>query len=206
MAREGRGAVTLRLATVDDADTLLALRADAGLARGRTLRIRRLTAAGIRSTVSESEQAHARLAVAVDDPSSRVLIAIDDGEPVGFVWLRSAADDAMSNELVVHIDYLVVVRGARQRGVGMHLLEAAVSFADQQDADSFVIWAEPGDRETNRYLARLGFAQLAIRRGAPLGVVRRKLGQAEHSGSGRVHRATHAIPVLRRPGRTRLEV
>lgn len=206
MARPGLGPVTLRLATLEDLDALLALRAETGLTRGRSVRIRRPAAAGIRATVSEGEQARTRLEFALSDPRTRVSVAEADGAVVGFSWLRSAHDDALSDAIVIHIDYLVVARSARQHGVGMHLLDAALSFAEQQDADSFVIWAEPSDRETNRYLARLGFAQLAVRRGAPVAVVRRKLGQAEHSGAGRVHRTTHSIPVLRRPGRTRLEV
>jgi ribosomal protein S18 acetylase RimI-like enzyme len=206
MARQGLSPVTLRLAVVEDLDTLLALRAATGLMRGRASRLRRPAAAGVWSTASETDLVRTRFGLAVRDPDTRIVLAVSADSVVGFTWLRSASDDGLSGDLVVHIDYLVVSPHARQHGVGMQLLEAALSFAEQQEAESFVIWAEPTDRETNRYLARLGFVQLAVRRGAPLAVVRRKLGQAEHSGAGRVHRATHSIPVLRRPGRTRLEV
>lgn len=206
MARQRLNHVALRPAGLDDVAAIVALRADADIYRGRPARLRRPATSGKRTPVSEREKAEQRLALALDDPQSLVLVAVSDEDVVGFVWMHSGHDDALSGDIAIHIDYLVVARSVRRHGVGMQLLDAAISFAEQQEADSFVIWAVPGDREANRYLARLGFAPLAIRRGASLSVVRRRLAQAEHGGAGRTKRATSAIPALRRPGHSRLEV
>jgi hypothetical protein len=56
-----------------------------------------------------------------------------------------------------------------------------VHLADQRRIENIVATAVTGSREANRYLARLGFAPLVVRRIAPTNVLRRSLGLSDSS-------------------------
>jgi hypothetical protein len=51
-----------------------------------------------------------------------------------------------------------------------------VVFADEVGAGDVVVNVPPNARDVNRFYARLGFAPLVVRRSAPVGHLRRKLG------------------------------
>ncbi len=51
--------------------------------------------------------------------------------------------------------------------------------ADERRIEHLVATAVTGSREANRYLARLGFAPLVVRRIAPTSVLRRSLGMTD---------------------------
>ena len=57
-----------------------------------------------------------------------------------------------------------------------HLLRAAVTFADEVGAGDVVVNVPPSARDVNRFYARLGFSPMVVRRSAPLGQLRRRLG------------------------------
>ncbi len=160
------------------------------------------------SAAAESDE-HLRrsFTAALLDPATAVLVAKAHGPAadmpvVGFVWMRAGRAGGLSAENVVTIDYLVVAHAFRRRGVGVRLLEAALSFAEQHEAVSISAWAHTTDRDANRYLARLGFAPSATLRNAPVPVLRRTVGQAVrlHPVRGRAR----AVPGLRRAGDARI--
>jgi hypothetical protein len=69
-----------------------------------------------------------------------------------------------------------VADAQRKHGVGTNLLREAVVFADEVGAGDVVVNVPPNARDVNRFYARLGFAPLVVRRSAPVGHLRRKLG------------------------------
>lgn len=118
--------------------------------------------------------------LSADDRS--VLVAVDDlHEVVGLLVLAEDEVGAVTPVPVLHASHLVVAAGHRRRGVGRALLAATVHLADQRGIEHVVATAVTGSRDANRYLARLGFAPLVVRRIATTSTLRRSLGIADGS-------------------------
>lgn len=116
-----------------------------------------------------------------DDRS--VLVAVDDpGDIVGMVVVAEDEVAAITGTTALHVSHLLVSPRHRRRGVGRALLAAAVHLADQRGIEHLVATAATGSRDANRYLARLGFAPLVVRRVASTAVLRRSLGIADGAG------------------------
>lgn len=153
------------------------------------------------------------------DPSRTMLLAVDDppaagaaqerpadGEIVGMAVL--SVDEVSATIAVpgVHVTNLMVAAGHRRRGIGRALLAAAVRYADSHGIDHLAVAVLAEDRETHRYLARLGFAPLIVRRVAPVAAVRRALNMVDSAverrlaptSQRRVRRTLGAARVLRR--------
>jgi predicted N-acetyltransferase YhbS len=121
-----------------------------------------------------------RLATILTADESTVLVAVDDlGEIVGLVVVSEGDIAAITDVPALHISHLLVVPGHRRRGVGRALLAASVHLADQRGIEHVVATAVSGSRDANRYLARLGFAPLVVRRIATTATLRRTLGLAD---------------------------
>jgi len=105
---------------------------------------------------------------------------------------------------VVRVSHLVVDRSQRRRGAGRSLVAAAGSYADEVGVEHVSVGVTTTDRDTNRFLARLGFAPVAVQRIAPLSALRRHLAVPESDdvaahvvrrSSPRVRRALGRLPV-----------
>lgn len=121
-----------------------------------------------------------RLAMILSTDDRTVLVAVDDlGEVVGLVVAAEGDIAAMTSDPALHISHLLVAPGHRRRGVGRALLAATVHLADQRGIEHIVATAVTGSRDANRYLARLGFAPLVVRRIATTSTLRRSLGIAD---------------------------
>lgn len=108
--------------------------------------------------------------------SYRLVFACLDGEPVGMASFTVAGRGLMTASAAVLVDVVHVADARRKGGVGTALLREAVAFADEVSASDVVVNVPPNARDVNRFYARLGFAPVVVRRSAPVGLLRRKLG------------------------------
>jgi GNAT superfamily N-acetyltransferase len=161
-----RPLVLTRLATHDDLSTLLGLWDELRQVGGRAERaVNPLTAVDVRE----------RLAQVLDDPTCRVVLACSDGTPAGMAVLRIVRPDPLSDAQLVQVAHLVVSGTKQHHGVGHALVAAASDFATERHVDHVAVSVYPSLRDASRFYARLGFAPLAVRRIAPVSVLRRRL-------------------------------
>jgi GNAT superfamily N-acetyltransferase len=141
------------------------------------------------------------------DPDRTLFLAVDgDDEALGMAVISIEEVSATVPLPGVHVANLVVGAGHRRKGVGRALIASIVRFAEAHGIDHIVAGVISEDRETHRYLARLGFAPMVVRRVAPTATVRRALGLGDSladrrlmDGSGRrVRRTLGTARVLRR--------
>lgn len=136
---------------------------------------------------------------ALADDARHLVVAIDGGgEAIGMALLTIASANPLIDCPAVHMSHAVVSDRHKRRGAGKALVAAAAAFADERGLEQLVVSVHPGSRDANRFFARLGFAPLAVRRVAPVGVVRRRLADPE----------TRSVDVVgqRRPRRGRRRV
>lgn len=183
-----RSALRVRPAEVEDLPALVALGeellpnpAEAARTRG--------TPAGARAALEQ------RYLEALEDPHRHLVVVVNGAqEPVGMALLTVAPANALLDLPAVHMSHAVVSDRHKRRGAGKALVAAAAAFADARGLEQIVVSVQPGSRDANRFFARLGFAPIAVRRVAPVAVVRRRLSQGESRPADHV--------VRRRPRRT----
>ncbi len=168
-----RSNVRVRLAEPEDVPALVTLAESIDLARG--------TFSGRPLTIDSRPQFEERFLEILANGERTIMIAINDvtDEAVGFVAVREDDLATITRTPVLHISHLIVDSKFRKRGVGRALLAAVVQLADEQGVDHVLATVGTGSRDANRYLSRLGFAPLVIRRLASTTVLRRSLGMAE---------------------------
>jgi GNAT superfamily N-acetyltransferase len=168
-----RSNVHVRPAGLDDVSSLVSVAEKVDLARG--------TFSGRPLAIESRPQFEERFGEIIADNERTIFVAVDDAtdEIVGFVAARDDDLATITRTPVIHVSHLIVVPKFRKRGVGRALLAAIVQLADDRGIDHVLATAGTGARDANRYLARLGFAPLVIRRVAPTSVLRRSLGMSE---------------------------
>jgi ribosomal protein S18 acetylase RimI-like enzyme len=139
-----------------------------------------------------------RYTEAINDPDRHLVLAVGgkDGEPeipLGMALLTVSTANALVDVPAVHMSHAVVANKHRKRGAGKALVAAAAAFADEHGIEQLVVSVHPGSREAARFFARLGFAPQAVRRTAPVSVVRRRLSAGERSVD-RIVRQTRRRP------------
>ena len=123
---------------------------------------------------------------ALADPERHLVVVVNDAEePLGMALLTISTANALLDLPAVHMSHAVVADRHKRRGAGKALVAAAAAYAEAHGLEQIVVSVQPGSRDANRFFARLGFAPMAVRRVAPVGVVRRRLahvevGQPEH--------------------------
>ncbi len=138
------------------------------------------------------------------EPLARILVAEVDDALLGCAHLRIAFVSPIRSERVLLVNHLQVAKLAERLGVGRALLEAAVSWAEHVGVASLIAPAAANDREANRFLARLGLAQLAVLRGTKVAALRARLPgdpSAAVRGAGRTSRSVGQVVALRRSQR-----
>lgn len=168
-------AVAVRAAELADVDELVRLTEDTVVTPGR------VKAAGGRS---------GRYTDLLAAPDRAVLVAVDDrsDQIVGVIVASEDEIGALEPVRALVVSQLVVGLADRRRGVGRSLLSAIVRYATERGIDQIVVSVATNDRDANRYLARLGFLPLVVRRIAPTAVLRRSLGMTEVFDRGTVRR------------------
>ncbi|MCY7363839.1 MAG: GNAT family N-acetyltransferase [Frankiaceae bacterium] len=186
----------MRPATVEDVPALLAfgdeLR-DALLPSPPQAVRPRGTPAGTRALLEQ------RYLEALDDPERHLVVVVNEAEEqLGMALFTVASANALVDLPAVHMSHAVVADRHKRRGAGKALVGAAASFAEARGLEQIVVSVHPGSRDANRFFARLGFAPLAVRRVAPVAVVRRRLAQADRPVDlvvrRRPRRSTRLVP------------
>lgn len=109
------------------------------------------------------------------DGTARVVVAEIAGGVVGCAFFRTALVSPLHTDRVVQVSHVNLDPAQTRQGVARALLEAAVSWAEQQGIATVVTATAPGDRDANRFLARLGVAPVAILRAATVSALRARL-------------------------------
>lgn len=155
-----RTLVSLRDAVVSDAGFLVDLWADSIRRADRTEQVADLEAV-IKAAAASAEQ--------------RLLVADYDGRRAGAVFLRIGTISPLNLEPTLWILSPQVAPAFQRKGVGRALMDAAVSYAEDNGIGHVLSPAIAGSRDGNRFLARLGLGPQATVRMAPTHAVRAKL-------------------------------
>jgi GNAT superfamily N-acetyltransferase len=173
-----RNPVQVRDASTDDVPVLL------DLWSGLSAR------AGERDADAARAEAAAGVARIAADPDQRLLVAVLDGQVVGAAHLIRAPLSPIHSEMGVHLTHLQVRESWRRHGVGHALVEATVGWAEEKDTVHVLSAAAVGSRDANRFMARLGFAQIAVIRGATVASLRTRM-PVEPPAAARVGNRSH---------------
>jgi ribosomal protein S18 acetylase RimI-like enzyme len=181
------GAVRVRPVTEADLPALLDL--------GDELRDQVLPVEGTKrgSTMAGRAALAQRYTEAIADPERHLVVAVGgkDGDTevtLGMALFTIASANALVDIPAVHMSHAVVSDKHRKRGAGKALVAAAAAFAEERGIDQLVVSVHPGSRDAARFFARLGFAPQAVRRTAPVAVVRRRLSAGERIGEQVIRR------------------
>ncbi|QNN53043.1 GNAT family N-acetyltransferase [Nocardioides mesophilus] len=139
------------------------------------------------SDPTEAEAAVARISA---DPDQRLLVAVSEGEVIGTVQLIRAPLSPLHADNALHVAHLHVREDMQRHGVGRALMEATLSWAEEKGTMHVLAAAASGSRDANRFMARLGLAQVAIVRAATVQSLRAKL-PVETPAAARVGSRSH---------------
>jgi GNAT superfamily N-acetyltransferase len=135
------------------------------------------------------------------NPEQRLLVGVIEDQVAGAVHLTRGPLTPIHGDSAVYVGHLQVLEGWRRHGVGRALIEAAVTWAEEKNTPHVLAAAAVSSRDANRFMARLGFAQLAVIRGATVTALRAKL-PVEPPAVARVgtrnHRSVGQVLVQRR--------
>jgi GNAT superfamily N-acetyltransferase len=181
-----RGPIVVRDAIPEDAAAILRLwtEAPAGDRNDRQ----------DRHSLSPDPDVGAAVARVAADPTERLLVALLEDEVCGAVHLRRAPITPIHDEDAIHVDHLNVRASLRRKGVGRALIEAGATWAEEKDSHHLLAIVAASSRDGNRFMARLGFSQVAIVRAASVTTVRLKLaGEQIVRGGDRVVAARRSL-------------
>lgn len=130
---------------------------------------------------------------AAASPEERFVVVEYDGQVAGSVFLRLTTVSPINLEPCVQSTHPRVFDRFRRRGVGRTLMDAAVSFAEENGVLHVTTAVPATARDANRFMARLALAPMATFRTAPTAVVRSRLTPPAAAG-----RTTPRVLVVRR--------
>ncbi len=107
--------------------------------------------------------------------NDRIVVAVVGERIVGAAYLRLGPLMPLTSDQAVFVHLLKVDEEYRRRGVARGLMEATVSWAEEQGTSHVVTVAGGTSRESSRFLARLGLSPIAVVRAAPTAALRAKL-------------------------------
>jgi GNAT superfamily N-acetyltransferase len=146
-------------------------------------------------------EASASVARISEDPDQRLVVAFIDSQVAGAVHLTRGVLTPIHGDAAVYVGHLQVIDSFRRHGVGRALIEAAVTWAEELNIPHVLAAAAVTSRDANRFMARLGFGQVAVLRGATVTALRAKL-PVEPPAAARVgarsHRSVGQVLVQRR--------
>lgn len=166
-----RGNVRIRPAATSDIPDLIALSVENGIPDH----------VGRRGRKGDKDSLVDCYVTLLSDLDRLVLVAVDEASEklVGYAVLLEERVGVLLPTATLYISHLLVAPNFRRRGTGRALLTGAVRHAEDREIDHVVVGVQAAARDANRYLARLGFAPLVVRRIASVATLRRSLGIAE---------------------------
>lgn len=93
--------------------------------------------------------------------SGEVLIAVDDGEPIGHLQLVDTEEDG-----VIELKSMAVITDSRGTGIGRMLVAEAVQRCRERAVRRLVVSTAAADTGNLRFYQRVGFRMLRIERDA----------------------------------------
>lgn len=174
-----RQAVHIRDAGPADAAELLALWA--------------ATARTGENSLRAQEDAALALANIAANPDERLLVAESDERIVAAMKLSRGPISPLVVESVVHTSFLLVLPEYRKHGFGQALMDAALTWAEEKDINEVTAITD-GNRDTNRFFARLGLSTLGTIRHSSVVSLRKKLSVERGRAGGGGNR--HLVEVL----------
>ena len=105
----------------------------------------------------------------------RIVVAVHLGSVVGAAHLAIGPISPITPDSVLRVSHLTVDPDMRRRGVGRALMDAAVTYAEECGVASIMAASASNSRDANRFMARLGLAQIACVRVASTPAMRSKL-------------------------------
>jgi GNAT superfamily N-acetyltransferase len=167
-----RTVVGVRVARSTDADDLVEVWAEA---TGQEVVEPDEEVDAVGSVSGACAEAAAAIARIDDAPDELLLVAESDGKVIGAVHLRRAPISPIQIAQAVHVSHLHVRPGHRRRGVASALLAAATAWAEETKSPHLLATTPASSRDAHRFLARLGFGQVAILRGVSVSALRCRL-------------------------------
>lgn len=140
---------------------------------------------------------------AAASPEQRFVVVEHDGQLAGAVFLRLTTVSPINLEPCVQSVHPRVFDRHRRRGVGRTLMEAAVTFAEENGVLHLSTAVPAAARDANRFMARLALAPAVTYRIALTSAVRSRLTPAAPVGQ---RRATPRVLVARRNQRRARDV
>ena len=134
-----------------------------------------LTRPGADPTSPGEEVARRAVVRAEEDPASRIVVAEREGAVVGCAFLRMIQVSPFYDDPVLRVSHLQVDPAHSRRGAGRSLVEAALSWAEQEGVEGILVASPVNDRDANRFMARIGLAQVAGIRGSTVTALRARL-------------------------------
>ncbi len=131
-------------------------------------------------SLADAEQALATIAL---DADQRLLVAEHEGDIVAAMKLSRGPLWPLALEQAVHSSFLLVLPQHRRHGYGHALLEAALAWAEEKDLSQVTVVTD-GNRDTNRFFARLGLSTLGNVRYANTAALRKKLSSERGRAAG----------------------
>lgn len=180
-----RTPVSIRMACPDDAAELIEVWTRSGGDLDRPP-----ASGSCDARLSEATGSIARIAA---DPEQQLLVAELDGRMLGAMHLRRGPISPLQLAEIVHVSHLYVLPDLRRRGIASALLSAAARWAEEKDSSHLIAISPAQSRDAQRFLARLGFGQMAVVRAAEVpGLL------ARFSGSHPGRRQTSRLIAARR--------
>lgn len=134
-------------------------------------------------SLGDAEHALATIAL---DPDQRLLVAEHEDRIVAAMKLSRGPLWPLALEPAVHSSFLLVLPQFRRHGYGHALMEAALLWAEEKDITQITVVTD-GNRDTNRFFARLGLGTLGNVRHAHTAALRKKLTTERTRGGGNRH-------------------
>lgn len=143
-------------------------------------------------------EARAALDINLDQVGKRIIVALADEEIVGATVFSVTTLTPISLTRVLVVTEIQVSPRFRRRSVASMLLSAAASHGEDNNCEIVVASIPAHSREPHRYLAKIGFNQIAILRAIQASKLRSRL-----SGKATNSRDTGKLIAVRRTLRRR---